>query len=943
MLDLLFQGTLPDGTPAIAQISGEAHLVPNLKANLLIGTDILVPHGIDIMLSVPSLIFRSCESISVPAFVKPRDNQKVHRVVKSALEVMLKPHDTTVVPVLFANIPTNRDFLLEPSCEGVSTCMVNASTKAVPVRNTTGIPRMLGKHTKLGDILENTAEGCYHLKAGDLDVDGLMDMAENGMTAGRVTGVSEECISRTADRMPSFPRVSVNSKPVLAGLNGPKPSLRKGTATKLPCGVTFFVSNDMPDNAAEQVGALCAKYADVLSEVAGIASIPQEDWMQVNLKDNWRDYKLTPKVYPLSVKDKAIVDAKFDSMHEQGKMEWSTQPTPFGFPVFVVWKALPDGTRKGRVVIDIRGLNQMVEKDAYPMPLQEDIIGLCQGCDFLSTADGTDFFHQFLVRTADRTKLTVISARGSEYLNVAPMGFIGSAAHCQRIMDRITYKIRQFMRAYIDDMIIASKTFPEFLNHLGMLFETLRENGITIRPCKCFFGFPSLTLLGQYVDGLGIMTAPDKLKALTNIEFPSTLKDLEIWVGLTNWLRNYVPHYAKIIEPLQNLKTDLLKDAPKESGMLRKTYAANKAFKPTQAEIDAFEKVQEVFRKGSFLVHYQHNRRLYLDVDSSKKMGIGVMLYHVKGDPEPNQIAKSDIQPILFLSKCLSTAEMNYWLTEMETAGLVWAIKKCRKMLESNTRPTVCFTDHSGTVQIAKQTSLTTSSTDKLNLRLVRASQYLSQFDLTVVHKPGIKHVVPDAISRLKAFILERPSGDVLEDLPTYAFHISLVALNPAFKDELIKEYKTDTAWSTLYARLTNGKSKDSTAADQLNQVPRNDQALSHDIEGDASQGLWGLRGLPFVLDKDDLLWFRDPTDIRLRLVIPSTFERQIFEVALPITWASTGHTIGLLDRFSSETYPDVLGCISRHARNVRWFRPNAMPLTENYYPYSVRLSLSIR
>ena len=48
-----------------------------------------------------------------------------------------------------------------------------------------------------------------------------------------------------------------------------------------------------------------------------------------------------------------------------------------------------------------------------------------------------------------------------------------------------------------------------------------------------------------------------------------------------------------------------------------------------------------------------------------------------------------------------------------------------------------------------KQTSLTSSSVDRLNLRSVQSSQYLSHFNLEVRYKPGKRHTIPDALSRL--------------------------------------------------------------------------------------------------------------------------------------------------------------------------------------------------
>jgi len=56
--------------------------------------------------------------------------------------------------------------------------------------------------------------------------------------------------------------------------------------------------------------------------------------------------------------------------------------TPSGWPVFVVWQK-----GKGRVVVDLRGLNDQVVKDSYPLPMQQDIIGVVSGKDFISIFD----------------------------------------------------------------------------------------------------------------------------------------------------------------------------------------------------------------------------------------------------------------------------------------------------------------------------------------------------------------------------------------------------------------------------------------------------------------------------------------------------------------------------------------------------------------------------
>ena len=52
-------------------------------------------------------------------------------------------------------------------------------------------------------------------------------------------------------------------------------------------------------------------------------------------------------------------------------------------------------------------------------------------------------------------------------------------------------------------------------------------------------------------------------------------------------------------------------------------------------------------------------------------------------------------------------------------------MRRIRHLVESSEHPTVVYTDHAATLGIVKQTSMNTVSVEKLNLRLVRASEYL--------------------------------------------------------------------------------------------------------------------------------------------------------------------------------------------------------------------------
>jgi hypothetical protein len=114
------------------------------------------------------------------------------------------------------------------------------------------------------------------------------------------------------------------------------------------------------------------------------------------------------------------------------------------------------------------------------------------------------------------------------------------------------------------------------------------------------------------------------------------------------------------------------------------------------------------------------------------------------------------------------------------------------------------YTDHGAALGIARQTTLTTASTAKLNLRLVRASEYIQRFrNLCFRHKPGKQHIVPDALSRLSSASSSCPDtsghGGELDALYGFAYTTTaLVELHDDLKKQLLEGYAKDPSWQKV-------------------------------------------------------------------------------------------------------------------------------------------------
>lgn len=811
VIDLYFPGVLGTNefTPALAKVRMEVHLTNDLKANMLIGTDVLTPHKFLIDCASQSATIGACKNVKIAARSIVCPHAQLKRTVKSKDALTLPPNSVTSIPISYdGTLPADRDYLFEPELPetynlghtgGIFSHVVDSFMTFVQAKNATEATIVLPRHTRLGTVVDFAADGCYQVSY---------------KSASLAT-----CGWRTSDRYEALNATVID------------PQLEH----VLPNGVTIYGGED----AVSTLGSVVAEYEDVFIDTGATIDIPEEQWMPIHLLPGTK--AKSSKVYPLGQKDREVVDVTFDKLQQQGKLSFTTQPTPYSWPCFVVWRDTPQG-RKGRVVIDIRGLNAITENDGYPLPLQSDIIALIAGYSYISTVDGVAWFHQFRVQKSDRSKLTIISHRGQEESSVALMGYKGSPPYVQRQTDALLRPLRAFVRAFVDDIIIFSRTLAEHESHLRQLFQLLREKRASLAPTKSFLGFPSVTLLGQRVDSLGMSTSEDKIKAITALRFPASLRDLEIFLGLTGWLRNSIPRYAQRAQPLQERKTALTQAmistvAPASdrsdgatttgrsenattgtkkqlTGPSRKRHSMQLRYDPTKEEIAAFRDLQDAFRAPSFLAHFDRKRKLYVDIDASKVWGFAAMVYHARQDTrqavnvaiDDQAPARKDVQAIMFLSKSINTAERNYWPTELEVAAIVWVVRKIRHMIEATeVPPVVIYSDHSAAVQISRQTTLSTSSTDKLNLRLVRASQYLSGFNLSIRHKAGKTNVVPDALSRLQASSSPEEQQAVLEALhiaisfelvPIY--HTTLVEMSDDFKQKLTEAYASDPQWSKI-------------------------------------------------------------------------------------------------------------------------------------------------
>ena len=105
-------------------------------------------------------------------------------------------------------------------------------------------------------------------------------------------------------------------------------------------------------------------------------------------------------------------------------------------------------------------------------------------------------------------------------------------------------------RTFIDDIIIFSDTFNDYIKHLEDIFSLFREKNININLKKSYIRYPMVELLEYYIDTLKIHSTENRTQNFYKLKFLSILKTLKIYLKVINFLYSIIPYYIQIADLL---------------------------------------------------------------------------------------------------------------------------------------------------------------------------------------------------------------------------------------------------------------------------------------------------------------------------------------------------------------------------------------------------------
>ncbi|QRV77130.1 Retrotransposable element Tf2 protein [Ceratobasidium sp. AG-Ba] len=413
-------------------------------------------------------------------------------------------------------------------------------------------------------------------------------------------------------------------------------------------------------------------------------------------------------IYSMTPAESEALKEMIDEGLATGKIRHSKSPA--GAPVMFVKKS--DGSL--RLVVDYRKLNDITIKNRYPLPRQDDLIAKLQGAKLFTKLDLRWGYNNVRVREGDEWKTAFRTKFGHfEYL-VMPFGLTNAPAAFQHFMNDLLRDLLDVsVIVYLDDILIFSKDPSEHAANVKEVLRRLKENQLFCKASKCFFNVTTVPYLGLIISVDGISMDEAKVKAVKDWPVPTSVKEVQSFLGFVNFYRRFIKSFSQIARSLHDLT---VKGTPWSWGTMQQL---------------AFDELKHAVTSRPVLVHADLDKPFFLETDASG-VAMGAVLNQRQEDGR--------LHPIAFMSESFSPAERNYDTHDKELLAIIRAFENWRIYLEGTKDPVTVFTDHKN-LEYWK-------TARNFNRRHARWHLILAMYNFVIAYRPGKQSEKPDALSR---------------------------------------------------------------------------------------------------------------------------------------------------------------------------------------------------
>ena len=476
-------------------------------------------------------------------------------------------------------------------------------------------------------------------------------------------------------------------------------------------------NDDLKTHVTEAIRQACPEIMNLLtSDLAYDVFVPQ----------SWTGIKMEP--YHLDTKPdlpdhiRARIRPVREAIYKDAKAEFDRMKTYFyvhssstiASPLVIAPKATAPFIR---LCGDYRPVNPYVSIPQEPIPHVQQALAKAAGFQIFVDIDMTNSFHQIPIDLASSNLLSVTTPWGLFRPMFLPEGVGPASGILQSIVRRIFSDFDDWIIVIFDNFLILAHTYADATAKLQLVLIRCQEHKLVLKMKKSWIGTDVVTFFGYEVRPGSWELSKTRKDAIASMIFPATQKQMQSFLGASNFFHTHIPNYATWASKLYECTTTGFNWSPASWSTDYK------------AHFDLFKTAIQ----ASVTLHFPDYTLPWIVRSDSSDHAVGAVLFQEFTNSEGTIIH----QPISFASHKYSGAAVNWDTFKQEAYALYYAVTQFSYYLRG--KEFTVETDHRNLIWIeSSQVPI-----------VVRWRVLLQSFNFEVKHIPGKDNTVADWLSRM--------------------------------------------------------------------------------------------------------------------------------------------------------------------------------------------------
>jgi len=460
-----------------------------------------------------------------------------------------------------------------------------------------------------------------------------------------------------------------------------------------------------------------------------------------------------------------------------------------------------------RFCVDYQKLNVIIKRNHYSLLLINEMIDKIVDCKHLTRLNIIFAFNKLRMHLNNENYTIFIIALEAYKSKILFFELTNNSILFQQYMNDVLWDfLNDFCQAYLNDILIYSKTQKKHRQHVKMILDCLQDADLQIDIWKCEFNVEETVFLEIIVSEQDLCMNSIKVKAIVNWATSTNLKEIQDFVDFVNFYQCFIKNFLKLVKSFTQLTW---KDT---------SFVWNKVC------IEVFDNLKKQISSTSVLCHFDVKHQAILKINAFN---------YVKDDILSQYNDENVLHSIVFYSKSMISAECNYHIYDKKLLAIIQCFKYWRLELEDTELFIQMFTDHQTLKIFMKNKQLTRRQANYLNI--------LSKFNFQIIFRSGKTNFKVNALTRMSMIDSSESVKDIDDRFQTILISNWINVLSIEF--EIKSEYETNLY---QHVRLVNQKNE---LCNEYRQAMNKDELKLHDMK------LKNCQIIDNVLFKKCLLW----------------------------------------------------------------------------------------